>query len=246
MLSSLPRLGQGEQFLAGVVRMGTGDDLAHFLVEDAGVEAVRALENEIAVAQELGREVRLAERLEAEVPGEFAPLRARHRLALEHETQLHRDRGSDVVGRQPLDRLSPDEVGPGVAHIGDADRAVAEDRGHERRRHRAAPCPLDRVVMHLGAGRGEHAPQERVGLGVRRRRLEFLKGALDGKAARDLAPLQAPDPVGQDGNASLLFAGQRVGRLPPVQPVLVHRPDVAGGREAGVTQAHGVKKAPSA
>ena len=56
-------LGEGHQLLAGVVGMGAADDLAHLLVEHAGVQAVRALQDEVAVVEELGREVGLAEGL---------------------------------------------------------------------------------------------------------------------------------------------------------------------------------------
>ena len=47
-------LGQGDQLLAGVVGMGAADDLPHLLVEDAGVEPVGALQDEVAVAAGAG------------------------------------------------------------------------------------------------------------------------------------------------------------------------------------------------
>jgi hypothetical protein len=58
-----PLLGQGHQFLAGVVGVRPADDLPHLLVEDEGVQPVRALEDEVAVVEELRRKVGLAEGL---------------------------------------------------------------------------------------------------------------------------------------------------------------------------------------
>ena len=89
MLSSLPLFsGQGHQLLAGVVGVGAADDLAHLLVEHAGVQAVGALEDEVAVVEELGREVGLAEGLAAQAARQLASLRARHRLPLEQRPSL--------------------------------------------------------------------------------------------------------------------------------------------------------------
>ena len=104
----------------------------------------------------------LAEGLDPDAARELAALRACHGLPLEHQAQLHRQGRGDVVGRQAADRLLPDEVGPGVADVGHANRAVAEDRGDQRRRHHLA-LELGDAPSHAprAQARREHPPQER-------------------------------------------------------------------------------------
>ena len=107
--------------------MVAADDLADFVVEDAGVQAVGAVHEEIAVLERLGGKIGLAERLDAHGAGEFAPLAAGHGLPLEHEAEFDRQGGGDVVLGKLENLLLADEVGAGVADVGDVGNPVADD-----------------------------------------------------------------------------------------------------------------------
>ena len=170
---------QRDELAAGIVGMMAADDGAHLVIQDVGVQAVGAMEDEVAVVEKLGGEFRLAGRLHPHAARQLAALGARHRLALEHEPELHRQGRGHVVLGQAADGLLADEVGARVADVGDADRAVAEDRGHQGGRHGLPAEFRLRLVVHVLAGGREHPPQDVVGLRLGRRLLEDPQALLD-------------------------------------------------------------------
>ena len=92
------------------------------------------------------------------------------------------------------------------------------------------------------AGGGEHAPQRGLRIGAWRGVAEDLEGLLHRHAAGDLTAVEPAHTIGQQRDAALFLADERILRFPKVEVVLVDFADRSGGGEAGVAQAHGVGK----
>jgi len=198
------------------------------------MQAVGAMQDEVAVLERLNDEVRLAERLDAHAASKCAALAAGHGLALEHEAEFHRQGGGNVVLGKLEYLLLADEVSASVTDIGNVREPVPENRGDQGRGHGAAGLGCQRGVMNLCASGGEHAAQRFCRVGAGRSLAEDLQRLLDGHAAGDLAAVEPAHAVSQQRHAAFLLANEGVLRLPEIKVVLVDIADRSGGGDAGV------------
>ena len=218
------------------------DQFANLIIENKGVQAVGTVQEEVPVVQELGREIGMAVWLHADGASQLAPLRAGHGLALQHQAQLDRDGRGDVILGQAEDLLLADQVGATVAHVGDVGNAVADDGDDEGRGHRLPLILAQRSVVHAGTGGEKHAPEGPRRVEPRRGLAEHVQRRVNRQPAGDLTFGQSTDAVGQQGDAALLLAHQRILGFPELDRVLVDRADGSGSGQAGVAQAHRVGK----
>ena len=65
------------------------DRVQDFVVQNVSVKAVRALQNQVSLAQGLGRDIIMANRLVADAAGQGRAVRTGHGIALQQQAQFH-------------------------------------------------------------------------------------------------------------------------------------------------------------
>src|SRR5262249_30094871 len=88
IIADLAFLSECNESLAGFARMVLHDGFEDFVVEQKAVEAIGALQDNVALGQGLGNDVVMAHGFIANAAGQGRTVRAGHGLALEQESQL--------------------------------------------------------------------------------------------------------------------------------------------------------------
>ena len=213
--------------------------VAQLVLGQAPVQAVRALNDGIVVAQRRPVVLDLNRRVLADAARQHRAQIARHRLFFRDEAHLELHRDVRVIRGQLPNLSLAHEIRAGIPHVPDGDLVAPEERNGERRRH-----PSRLVAVHPGIVNGqicfvEQSPEQLIGRRCSLSVTEDFQRGGHSEPARYLAVAVTADTVSQQRNTTSDLLLLMVVGLPKEQKVLIVRTKT-GMRQFGVRQLHAI------